>query len=135
SKDLSRVGSDNSIKLSLDIQGKYKTQIPDGILWREILAGTFFIYVAAVWDQSEVQLNVNKMPSSFVSLEMAVIDKQGHCRHDLISLETNIGGPFLGLLEIVAVLFTANAKNIGVARSTARLKSVFGQLALDMIND
>ncbi|GJW85043.1 ribonuclease H-like domain-containing protein [Tanacetum coccineum] len=41
----------------------------------------------------------------------------GHCRHDLISLEMNIGGPFLGLLEIVAVLFTADAKNIGVARS------------------
>nr|GEV34523.1 60S ribosomal protein L6-3 [Tanacetum cinerariifolium] len=65
----------------------------------------------------------------------------GHCQHDLISLETNIGGPFLGLLEIVAALSTANAKNIGVARvimqriSAARLKSVFGQLALDLIND
>ncbi|GKE72563.1 hypothetical protein Tco_1534604 [Tanacetum coccineum] len=47
---------------------------------------------------------------------MTVIDKQGHCRHDLISLEMNIGGPFLGLLEIVAALFTADAKYIGVAR-------------------
>ncbi|GJZ70902.1 hypothetical protein Tco_0634753, partial [Tanacetum coccineum] len=47
-----------------------------------------------------------------------------HCRHDLILLETNIGGPFLGLLEIVAAFFTADAKNIGVARSAKRLKSV-----------
>nr|GEU41008.1 uncharacterized mitochondrial protein AtMg00810-like [Tanacetum cinerariifolium] len=40
-----------------------------------------------------------------------------HCRpeYDLISLETNIGGPFFELLEIVVALFTANAKNIGVA--------------------